>query len=34
LDAEMDQYYSHGAPTETDLIAAGQPANPAVVPKQ
>jgi len=34
LDAEMDQYYSHGAPTETDLIAAGQPANPAVAPKQ
>jgi len=33
-DAEMDQYYSHGAATETDLIAAGQPANPAIAPKQ
>jgi hypothetical protein len=32
LDAEMDQYYNQTA--ETDLIAAGQPANPAVAPKQ
>jgi hypothetical protein len=33
LDAEMEQYHSYGAATETELIAAGQPANPAVAPR-
>lgn len=31
LDAEMDHYHGN---VETDLIAAGQPANPTVAPKQ